>query len=362
MSYFTTMNLPAPQYERFEEIFERYKSSPEDAIHAFERHLCSFFEVQAVVTFSNCFTAIALALLHATRSRPRTVAIAGLAYRRTCDIVLWAGLRPVFVDNDPVTLGMSLPHLEERLKSETIGCILMQQPMVNICNPNEYLVLGERYGVPVVFDSVEATGGQSDGKRIGGFGVVEAFSLHPSKVINAAEGGVLTFAQLSQKQAFMTTMCDIGVMAKSGGERRFFGLEPIHAMMGLASLDVYSEMRKKFMSHYFAYKEGLSGSNLFHLVEYDLAVEPNFKSILVELQNNDKTLRARLLQYLEAANIGARPYYAPLHPLTQGWELPNARQLAEKFFFLPIGHSVSVADIGFICEKLLTFESQHPRE
>ena len=90
------------------------------------------------------------------------------------------------------------------------------------------------------------------------------------------------------------------------------------------------------------------------MVEYDLNAEPNFKSVLVELTNYSAGY-AQLLEYLEAFQIGARPYYYPLHSLTKEENLPTARRLAERYIFLPIGHSVSLDDIGYICSKLLDF-------
>lgn len=355
MPYFTTMNLPAPRYERFREKLEQYEKNPVSAVLDFEAALRRFFEVEAVATFTNCFTALSMALLYAARNGPKTVAIAGLAYRRTTDIVLWAGLRPLYVDNDPQTLGMSLPRLEERLKAGGVGCVLVQHPMVNICDPDSYIALCERYGVPVVLDSVEATGGKYGDRRVGGFGTVEGFSLHPSKVINAAEGGVLTFGRATDYHAFREYMRTIGVLDEHSDAKRFFGLEPLHAMMGLASLDVYQDMRARFKTHYLAYRERLQGAQLYHLVEYDMDTDPNFKSVLVELRTPVSGFREELIKYLESHNIGARPYYAPLHPMTRGEILPEAQKLSERYMFLPIGHSVSVRDIEFICEKLLAY-------
>ena len=364
MPYFTTMNLPAPPYERFASVLQRYEASPAEAVTEFESALCRFFEVEAVTTFSNCFTALAMALLYATRARPRKVAVAGLAYRRTSDIVQWAGLIPVYVDNDPKTLGMSLECLEARLKEGGVGCVLVQQPMVTICDPEAYVTLCERYGVPVVLDSVEATGGRCRGKRIGGFGVVEAFSLHPSKVINAAEGGVLTFGRAAEHRAFMTYMRSLGVGAGGGGDDSglggLFQLEPVHAMMGLASLEAYPDMRAGFMAHYLKYRDRLRGAEKVRLVEYDMDAEPNFKSVLVELRvENSRGFRKGLLASLEAQGIGARAYYAPLHPMTAGLVLPEAERLADRYIFLPIGHSVSVENIDFICDSLLAYVTAH---
>lgn len=357
MGYFTTMNLPAPSHAQFIGRLRRYECQPETAVYDFEVALKEFFEVEAVATFTNCFTALAFALLHAGRGRARTVAIAGQAYRRTTDIVLWAGLQPVYVDNSPDTLCMSEESLIETLERMEIGCLLVQHPMVKICDVSRFLAIGERYGVPVVFDSVEATGARIGGKRIGGFGVAEGFSLHPSKVINAAEGGVLTFGKREEYRSFRQYLTEIGVLCEATGKNLIFGLEPLHAIMGLASLEIYEESRARFKEHYFRYEANLHASKLLELVAYEPEFEPNYKSVLVKIRDPERFSRVDLLAYLESRRIGARAYYAPLHPLADGELLPQARKMAEEYLFLPIGHSVTPADIDFICEQLVNFEA-----
>lgn len=349
------MNLPAPSYERFREVYKKYHLTPSEAVPAFEAALKSFFEVEAVATFTNCFTALAMSLMYAARKGPRTVAIAGLAYRRTTDIVLWAGLRPIYIDNDPQTLAMSFCSLEDRLKTGDVGCVLFQHPMVYVCDPEKYISLCKKYDVPLIFDSVEATGSKYGDKRIGGFGMIEGFSLHPSKVINSAEGGVLTFGHLDDYNLFMEFLCDSGVANERDRRLRIFGLEPLHAMMGLASLELYPEARAKFRLHYLKYLELLQGSSFYRLIEYDEDNDPNFKSVLVELCKFECGFRDSVIEYLESYKIGARPYYAPIHSRAKNEEIPKAKTLSESYIILPIGHSVTLEDIEFICRKLLAY-------
>ena len=149
------MNLPAPRYERFIDIYNSYKNKPLDAIPDFECVLSKFFNVKKVTTYTNCFTALSLALQYFTNKRKKTVAIAGLSYRRTTDIVLWSGLQPIYIDNDLNTLGMSCSKLTERLANSHIGCVLLQHPMVNLVDVEKFISVCDRYEVPVLIDSVE---------------------------------------------------------------------------------------------------------------------------------------------------------------------------------------------------------------
>jgi len=357
MGYLSTMNLPAPPHAGFVEVLSRYENKPAAAIADFERGLKEFFQVEAVATVSNCFTALSIALLFASQGRARTVAIAGLAYRRTVDIVRWAGLQPVYIDNSPVDLGMALEDLRSKVQSQPVGCIMVQHPMVHIADVDAYLALGAETGVPVMFDSVEATGASYKGRRIGGFGLVEGFSLHPSKVVNGAEGGVLTFGQRAHYEDFLEFTTRIGLRRDPSSPLSLFGLEPVHAVMGMASLAFYDEARSKFREQYLRYRENLRNSRILELVEYDPETDPNYKSVLVRMRGALVGRRAPFLAHLETHRIGARPYYAPLHPAVDVEQAPNSKLLAEQYAILPIGYSVSLDDIDFIAEKIAAYEA-----
>lgn len=359
MRYFTTMNLPAPSHAQFYERLHQYTDKPEAAVHDFEVALKAFFEVEAVATFTNCFTALAIALLYAARGRARKVAIAGQAYRRTTDIVLWAGMQPVYIDNSPDTLCMSEESLIQTLNQMEIGCVLVQHPMVKICDITRFLEIGKHYGVPIVFDSVEATGARFNGKRIGRFGITEGFSLHPSKVINAAEGGVLTFGNKEEYHSFRQYLIEIGILCQSTGKYLIFGLEPLHAILGLASLEIYEESRAKFKEHYLRYQSNLRTSQMLELVLYESKCKPNYKTILAKIHDPERFSKAKLLAYLESLHIGVRAYYSPLHPLTENIPLPQAKKMANEYLFLPIGHSVNIEDIDFICDQITKFEAEN---
>ena len=98
----------------------------------------------------------------------------------------------------------------------------------------------------MIFDSVEATGSTFNGKN-GRFGMAEAFSLHPSKVLNAGEGGAITFSSKKHAASFYEYWRERGVFSDSHelNTHNIFSIEPVNAIRTM-SLDNYPKFIKHF--------------------------------------------------------------------------------------------------------------------
>lgn len=352
MKYFSTMNLPSPGFKAFEATWNQYQG--EDITTVFQDKMAEWLGSYRVFSLSNCFTALGLAIMTTRTSSRNKCVIAAQCYRRTLDIVKWSGLEAYLIDIDIDTLAMSLSALEEALKQvEGIASVLLQHPMVNGVDITPYLDLCSTYSVPVIVDSVEVAGhGRHTSRGSNGRSAYcEAFSLHPSKVLNGCEGGILSFNNKSNANHFMSMLREhIGVDIKD------FANQDSHNLLGLASLGNYNNSTKIFQNHYDRYRCNLKATNLVGVIEYELGqnVAPNYKSVLLKLSDSVVRYRERLLEELNKKHIGARPYY-PLHKdvVKQASSFPNALKSSKDKILMPIGHTVSVEDIDWICSVLL---------
>ena len=59
------------------------------------------------------------------------------------------------------------------------------------CSPEAISGLGVVFNVPVLFDAAHVFGAKANGVPIGRFGNAEVFSLTPTKVLVAGEGGLV---------------------------------------------------------------------------------------------------------------------------------------------------------------------------
>ena len=89
------------------------------------------------------------------------------------------------------------------------------------------------------------------------------------------------------------------------------------------------------------------------LIPYDENTNPNYKTILIRLNEDVVKYRKSILETMETKNIGARPYYYPLSDLAlKDPCIQNALTISKSHLILPIGHSVEDQDIKFIIKAL----------
>lgn len=359
-SFRTTMNLVIPDRDVFfkyaKASFEaRHLTNNGSAVRELERELAEFHSVKHCVAFCNCFTAMYIALRHLALPGKKEVVVPSLTYRRMADIIDWAGLLPRFCDVDPDTLGIS-PETARPCINENTALILAPHPITTLCDISGMEALAKEYGLPLMFDSVEACGGTYHGKMIGNFGDCESFSMHSSKVINSCEGGYITTNNdelaeiLRQARAFgffgQDNIIRLGHNAK---------LNELHAAMGLASLYGIEQQFADNKRIHLAYQAHLAGLPGITVISYDRVEKRNWKSVLVRLDKEWPFNREDTLQLLNAENIHARPHYSPpqhvafprqagkgVHPM------PVTDQAVTNHLILPFGSTVSEEDTAIV--------------
>lgn len=355
----TTMNLPAPKFDDYYKRILSYENESNDPISDLELSLSNFHGVSHTICFSSCFTAMALTLKALALPEKEDVIIPSLTYRRMSEIVLWAGLTPCFCDNDPNTLGVRADDIERQIDENT-ALILAPHPIVNFSDISSIEKLGAERGIPVMFDSVEATAGYYHGIPIGSFGMAESFSLHPSKLINACEGGYIT-TNNEELYSILVTMRDGGAAEYNGVVRHghFSRMNRYHSIMALSSLDIVNKTISENYEHYCIYRDSLKDVDGIELVAYDEHNRRNYKSIMVEVSEDFCITRDQLHDILNCENVYARKFYYPAQHTTQSNRSKNflekyevAEYLQNRYLLLPFGHSTSGDDIRAICDLI----------
>jgi len=361
-----TSNLYRPAEERFLSYSRSLFSTQQltnngPLVRELEKRLADLHGTESCATFCSGFMGLLLSIYALALPGRTEVIMPSATYRRMAAIVRWAGLEPCFTDIDAQTLGVNAELFRPLISTKT-ALLLGVHPIVNMSAAEELEALSVESGIPLLFDSVEAAFGTIGGKKIGGFGVAEVFSMHASKFINGFEGGYVTTNnkdlrdRLKRMEAFgfqaRDVITELGCNAK---------LNELHAAMGLACLDELEGQVRHNKNICKRYEHGLESLPL-HLFKYADNEVRTWKNVVVKLDREWELTRDEFLQLLQAENILARPYYSPpLHitenSLTPAY-LPVTEAITASACILPSGAHVSEKDVDDIID-ILHFIYEH---
>jgi len=356
-------NLVRPDFNTFikylkKSYINRQMTDNGCLVKELEDRLKEVHNVNHCVTFCNGLWGIVLCMKQLAIEGKSEVVMPSMTYRRLGDIAAWVGLTPHYCDINKEVLGAT-PETVEPCINENTALLLIPQPIVNICDMEGITSLAERHQLPIIFDSVEGAYASYKGKMLGGFGNVECFSMHASKLINGFEGGYMTtndsnLADIIKKMSCFG-MADNGKVEYPGLNAK---LNEIHAAMTIACLDDLDDQIKRNKKRYHQYKTLLESVEGMDLVNYDESEKRGYKNILVKINEKWPISRQDTINLMHAENMLVRPYYyPPLHVKKTEYrtihkELSISQMVTEQYMLLPSGEFVTCDDIAKIFSLL----------
>ena len=108
----------------------------------------------------------------------------------TASSILMQNAIPIFCDIEEQTLGIDPDKIENLITSRTkaIVCVHM---FGYPCKIREIKSIAEKHNLALIEDASHAHGAELNGKKIGTFGDVSAFSLHQRKALSVGDGGIV---------------------------------------------------------------------------------------------------------------------------------------------------------------------------
>ncbi|MCD6482796.1 MAG: DegT/DnrJ/EryC1/StrS family aminotransferase [Candidatus Aenigmarchaeota archaeon] len=175
-------------------------------VRKFEEMFAEYVGVKYAVATSSCTTALHLCLKAIGVSLGHDVLVPSFTFVATPNSVEYTGANVVFVDIDLDTYNMSVEDVEkiidekyewdgEKLVNKETGNILKAlMPVHQFGLPADIISLNKiarKYNLRIVEDGACAVGARINGKHVGSFGNLCAFSFHPRKSITTGEGGMI---------------------------------------------------------------------------------------------------------------------------------------------------------------------------
>jgi dTDP-4-amino-4,6-dideoxyglucose len=322
-------------------------------VQEFEERVADLAGVRNCVATCNATTALQL---YARAARlTGEIVMPSMTFVATAHAMRWLGLEPVFCDVDPLTGCIGVSQVEAVLTERT-AAILGVHLWGRACPVDELEKLAADRGVPLFFDAAHAIGCSSSGRAVGGFGAVEIFSFHATKVVSAFEGGaVVTDDDELAGQIRALHNFGIGPYGHEAGGTNA-KLSEAGAAMGLTSLDAFDEAKRRNEENYELYRAELDGLPGVGLVAFDRRERNNYQYVILTIDESVTGIGRDLLQELLAAEkIGTKRYFSPACHELEPYRtenpvaLPHTESIATSVLAVPTGTRTTAEDIRRVC-------------
>src|SRR5882762_7292566 len=193
----------------YEPVYENGLITNAETVGKFEAAVGERLEVKYCVAVSSCTSGLMMVLRALGLSGE--VIIPSFTFFATGHAVLWNGLRPVFADCDEETWNVDPIDVERKITKRT-SAILVVHLYGNPCEVEALQSLASRHHLKLIFDAAHGLGSLHRDRPLGGFGDAEVFSLSPTKLLVAGEGGLVTTndATLAKTIRAMRNYGDLG--------------------------------------------------------------------------------------------------------------------------------------------------------
>jgi dTDP-4-amino-4,6-dideoxygalactose transaminase len=279
-------------------------------VRELEAAAAAYLGVDHVVAVASC-TAGLMLVTQALAPPGTTVLMPSFTFSATAHAAMWAGGTPRFADCDPGTCQVDLDDAATRL--DGVGLVVGTHVFGAPCRPAALEALAAQAGVPVMFDAAHAFGATHGDRHVGGFGAAEVFSLSPTKVLVAGEGGLVATGDAALAERLRHGR-DYG--NPGDYDTRFAGLNArmseLHAAVALCSLediDAHLAIRRRLAERY---RDALSGLPGLRLQAVDVGDASTYKDLTVIVDETAFGVdRDTLAGALRAEGIDTRPYFWP---------------------------------------------------
>lgn len=338
-----------------EDIWERRWLTNNGHYHQLlEDALCEYLQVPYLSLFTNG-TLPLIAALQALRISGEVITTP-FSFVATTHSIWWNGLKPVFVDVDPLTCNLDPAKIEAAITPRT-SAIMPVHVYGNPCDTTAIKEIADKYGLKVIYDAAHAFGVKSyDNNNILTSGDISTLSFHATKVFSTIEGGALISQDLEMKKRIdylknfgfenEITVVAPGINGKLDEVRAAFGL------LSLKHLDRSIEVRKSVTEFY---RSNLSNIEGVTLIPINNKVISNFSYFPIFVDSDKFSMSRDDLYYkFKNENILARRYFYPLiseFSTYKGMDsasplnLPVAHEKAQSVLCLPLHDKLDTDDL-----------------
>ncbi|WP_144281551.1 LegC family aminotransferase [Chryseobacterium echinoideorum] len=340
-----------------ETIDSTFVSSVGAFVDLFEQKMCEYTGAKYAVACVNGTNALHIALLLSGVQPDDEILSQALTFIATANAISYIGAKPVFIDVDADTMGMSPTALSQFLENNAerkadgftynkktgkkISACVPMHTFGLPCRIDEIQNICSQWNIAVVEDAAESLGSYYKGKHTGTFGKLGVFSFNGNKTITCGGGGAIITndEEIAKKAKHITTQAKIPhpwkfMHDEIGYNYRMPNLNAALACAQLEQIDDFILNKRKTAKQYQEYFEH---SDVKFMAETENSKANYWLNAVLFPDENERDL---FLEQSNAQKVMTRPIWELMTslPMFKNCEhdgLKNSRYLAERIVNLP---------------------------
>jgi perosamine synthetase len=337
-------------------IDSTFVSSVGAYVDRFESMMKEITGAKFAIATVNGTAALHVALILAGVDENSEVITQPLSFIATCNAISYTNAKPIFIDVDKDTMGLSPTKLRSFLESNTYqkegkcfnsktnkwitACV----PMHTFgfpCRIEEISKVCNEFGITLIEDSAESLGSKVNNQHTGTFGLLGTFSFNGNKTVTCGGGGAIVTNDeaLAKRAKHITTTAKVShkweyVHDEIGYNYRMPNLNAALACAQLEQLDKFLANKRELAA---TYKAFFDSKNLEFVMEQERAFA-NYWLMTVILK--DLNERDAFLEYTNSNKVMTRPIWKLMNKLVmfkdcQCGDLSNAIWLEDRVVNIP---------------------------
>ena len=338
-------------------IDSTFVSSVGKYVDEFEKEFAKQVGSKYAVATVNGTSALHISLILAGVQTDDEVITQPLTFIATCNAISYIGAKPIFVDVDLDTMGLSPTSLKEFLEN---NCEIINNQCINKttkkiikacvpmhtfghpCKIDEIKDICDEWNISLVEDAAESLGSYYKEKHTGTYGKLGAFSFNGNKIITSGGGGVIVTddEELAIRAKHLTTTAKIPhkyeyVHDEIGFNYRMPNLNAALLVAQLEQLNIFLDSKRDLA---FKYEEFFSDID-----DIKFVIEPENSTSNYWLQAvivKDVKDRDNFLDFTNKNGVMTRPIWKLMNELDmfrncQSADLKNSKYLEERVVNIP---------------------------
>lgn len=314
-----------------EVVDSNFVSSVGAYVTEFENRIAAFVGARRAVATMNGTAALHMALMLAGVRAGDEVISQALTFVATCNAISYIGARPVFIDVDEDTLGLSPEavrrwlisnatrrdgHIVNRHTGARIAACVPMHTFGLPCRIAAIAAVCADFGVPLIEDAAESLGSYAGQRHTGTFGQLATFSFNGNKVITTGGGGMIITddTALADRAKHLTTTAKVPhaweFMHDEIGYN--YRLPNLNAALGCAQMEALPVMLQIKAEVAARYRDFCRDSGL-HFIDAIPGAVANYWLNAVRLPN--RAARDAFLTFTNARGMMTRPIWRLMNEL-----------------------------------------------